>query len=145
MRFVRCESLPLVRPSQLLLKRVTVSRNDIIRHSLQELCVSRNWEECARSAAPVVYTPLHGVGWAYVQAAFAHATGLPSPVVVPEQAEPDASFPTTPFPNPEEGQGVWDLAHRTGALAMRSWQAVSCCVHLARATSGCVGWISCVF
>jgi phosphomannomutase len=35
--------------------------------------------------------------------------GFTSVSVVPEQAEPDGSFPTTPFPNPEE-PGTLDLA-----------------------------------
>jgi hypothetical protein len=68
---------------------------------------------------PVAYTPLHGVGKQAVLKAF-EAFGLPVPVLVPEQAEPDASFPTTPFPNPEEGRGVWELAHRTGIVDFQS-------------------------
>ncbi|RZS90252.1 phosphomannomutase [Motilibacter rhizosphaerae] len=61
-----------------------------------------------------VYTPLHGVGGAVAQDVLA-AAGFPAPVVVPEQAEPDAAFPTVPFPNPEE-PGALDLAL---ALAQR--------------------------
>eukprot|EP00191_Tetraselmis_sp_GSL018_P023856 CAMPEP_0177626712 /NCGR_PEP_ID=MMETSP0419_2-20121207/30803_1 /TAXON_ID=582737 /ORGANISM="Tetraselmis sp., Strain GSL018" /LENGTH=643 /DNA_ID=CAMNT_0019127791 /DNA_START=33 /DNA_END=1965 /DNA_ORIENTATION=+ len=60
----------------------------------------------------VVYTPLHGVGLDWVRRAF-HLFGLPEPVAVPEQAEPDADFPTVEFPNPEEGAGTWSLAFRT--------------------------------
>lgn len=45
--------------------------------------------------------------------------GLPAPHLVPEQSTPDPEFPTVPFPNPEEGKGVWNLsfaaADRVGA------------------------------
>jgi phosphomannomutase len=73
---------------------------------------------CLRSSsnqtnAPVVYTPLHGVGLPFVEQAFA-AFNLPPPIAVPSQAQPDATFPTTPFPNPEEGATVWDPAYVCG-------------------------------
>lgn len=61
-------------------------------------------------AAPlrVVYTAMHGVGWPTARAVF-EAAGLPAPVTVAEQAEPDPDFPTVSFPNPEE-PGALDLA-----------------------------------
>lgn len=55
----------------------------------------------------VAYTPMHGVGWVTVQAAFA-AAGLDPVLVVAEQAAPDPDFPTVRFPNPEE-PGAMDL------------------------------------
>lgn len=61
----------------------------------------------------VVYTPLHGVGKAALLRLF-EELGLPKPIVVPEQAEPDADFPTVQFPNPEE-PGALDLALRLAA------------------------------
>ena len=56
----------------------------------------------------IVYTPLHGVGDETVQRALEQA-GFAQPIVVPEQARPDADFPTVSFPNPEE-PGAMDLA-----------------------------------
>lgn len=68
----------------------------------------------ARDDVRLVLTPVHGVGGRTARAALA-AAGFRSVLVVPEQAEPDAGFPTAPFPNPEE-PGVMDLAI---ALAQR--------------------------
>ena len=62
----------------------------------------------ADSGIRVVYTAMHGVGWQTARAVF-EAAGLPAPITVPEQAEPDPDFPTVAFPNPEE-PGALDLA-----------------------------------
>jgi phosphomannomutase len=71
----------------------------------------------AVSEVVVAYTPMHGVGGQVLVEAFARA-GLPAPVVVEEQFQPDGSFPTVSFPNPEE-PGALDLllalARRCGA------------------------------
>jgi phosphomannomutase len=55
-----------------------------------------------------VYTAMHGVGWQTASAVFA-AAGLGAPDVVTEQRDPDPTFPTVAFPNPEE-EGALDLA-----------------------------------
>jgi len=57
-----------------------------------------------------VYTPMHGVGWSFMEEAVKR-TGLDSEsmVVVQEQKEPDPDFRTVKFPNPEE-HGALDLA-----------------------------------
>jgi phosphomannomutase len=64
------------------------------------------------------YTAMHGVGGSVLLSAF-HASKLPEPFVVAAQQEPDSTFPTVSFPNPEE-PGAMDLllarARETGAL-----------------------------
>jgi phosphomannomutase len=69
---------------------------------------------------PVAYTAMHGVGGATLLAAFERAC-LPAPVVVTEQQQPDPSFPTVAFPNPEE-PGAMDLLL---ALAASSGAAIA--------------------
>ncbi|HEU5356077.1 MAG TPA: phospho-sugar mutase [Actinocrinis sp.] len=56
----------------------------------------------------VVSTALHGVGGAVLAAAFERA-GFGTPIAVPEQQDPDPTFRTVAFPNPEE-PGAIDLA-----------------------------------
>ncbi|MFB4353534.1 phospho-sugar mutase [Microbacterium sp. LS_15] len=55
-----------------------------------------------------VYTAMHGVGWETVSR-IVRAAGYPQPMVVGEQLEPDATFRTVSFPNPEE-PGAMDLS-----------------------------------
>src|SRR5690606_13870940 len=55
-----------------------------------------------------VYTAMHGVGWETAKRVF-DAAGFPGGVSVAAQQEPDATFPTVDFPNPEE-PGAMDLA-----------------------------------
>ncbi len=59
----------------------------------------------------VVYTAMHGVGWEIARRVFVEA-GFAEPTVVRQQIEPDASFPTVAFPNPEES-GALDFAFET--------------------------------
>jgi phosphomannomutase len=49
----------------------------------------------------IAYTPLHGVGGTFAQSLLALA-GFDRVAMVTSQAEPDGTFPTAPFPNPEE-------------------------------------------
>lgn len=68
-------------------------------------------------ALRIAYTPLHGVGLATVRPTLTRA-GFTDLHVVPSQAEPDGTFPTVRFPNPEE-PGALDalvtLAREVGA------------------------------
>ncbi|GAA1862989.1 phospho-sugar mutase [Microbacterium koreense] len=62
-----------------------------------------------------VYTAMHGVGWETL-ARIVERAGYPAPVVVDAQVEPDGTFPTVAFPNPEE-PGAMDLAYETARAA----------------------------
>jgi len=70
----------------------------------------------------VVYSAMHGVGGETLLHAFERA-GLPAPIVVPEQQQPDPTFPTVAFPNPEE-PGAMDLLL---ALAAAHEAAIALC------------------
>jgi phosphomannomutase len=63
----------------------------------------------------VVHTALHGVGDGTLRAVLA-AAGWPAPVPVTAQQQPDPTFPTAHYPNPEE-PGVLDLARETAEQA----------------------------
>ncbi|WP_422771793.1 phospho-sugar mutase [Plantactinospora sp. WMMC1484] len=63
----------------------------------------------------IAYTPLHGVGGAVLTSVFSRA-GFGVPGIVAEQAEPDPSFPTVPFPNPEEPGAVDRLVALAGKI-----------------------------
>jgi len=64
----------------------------------------------------VVHTALHGVGSETVARAFV-AAGFAAPIPVESQAQPDPTFPTVSFPNPEEPgamDAAFELAEQTG-------------------------------
>jgi phosphomannomutase len=63
------------------------------------------------AGVPVAYTAMHGVGGAVLLRAF-EAAGFEPPFVVAAQQEPDGTFPTVAFPNPEE-PGAMDLLLET--------------------------------
>jgi len=72
----------------------------------RKLC--RHGPTNAQSKIKVVYTAMHGVGYPY-QARAIETFNLPAVLPVKEQQLPDPTFPTVPFPNPEEA-GALDLA-----------------------------------
>lgn len=67
------------------------------------------------AGVPVAYTAMHGVGGEVLLRAF-EAAGLPAPALVLEQFEPDGTFPTVSFPNPEE-PGAMDLLMEVAAAS----------------------------
>lgn len=67
----------------------------------------------------IVYTPLHGVGRDFFVRAL-KSQGFNNIHVVQDQAEPDGSFPTVIFPNPEE-QHALDRAHQEARNLSIDW------------------------
>ncbi|MBD8533812.1 phospho-sugar mutase [Plantibacter sp. CFBP 13570] len=65
----------------------------------------------AGSQLRVVYTAMHGVGWETTRRVLETA-GYPAPELVTEQIDPDPTFRTVSFPNPEE-PGALDLSFAT--------------------------------
>ncbi len=61
----------------------------------------------------ILYTPLHGTGYPFVQDTFAKL-GFQDFHVVPEQRDPDGDFPTVSAPNPEKADAM-DLAMQQAA------------------------------
>lgn len=61
---------------------------------------SINPDVCEKANLKVVYTPLNGTGNIPVRKIL-DAVGIEDVIVVPEQEEPDGTFSTCPFPNPE--------------------------------------------
>lgn len=88
--------------------------SDLIARVPQDI-LDRYWDEVAAtrhrtsgSGLEIVYTPIHGVGKETLFEVMRRA-GHDEIVAVPEQSEPDGTFPTVEFPNPEEA-GALDLA-----------------------------------
>lgn len=74
--------------------------------ALREGCVHDNSK--VKTPLSIVYTAMHGVGGKFVLRALKEA-GFDNVQVVLEQFEPDGTFPTVEFPNPEE-EGALNLA-----------------------------------
>lgn len=68
---------------------------------------SNRWRRTG-SKLKIVYTPVHGVGGRVLIDVMSRA-GHTDVTTVPQQGEPDGTFPTVAFPNPEES-GTLDLA-----------------------------------
>jgi phosphomannomutase len=66
----------------------------------------------------LVYTAMHGVGFQCAQRVF-QSFHLPAFASVPQQQEPDPTFPTVPSPNPEERHAL-DLAKEYGLQQLQA-------------------------
>jgi phosphomannomutase len=67
--------------------------------------LSKNVDSKTRKNLKIVYSPLHGTGGKYMKKAL-NTMGYKNVFLVPEQAEPDGSFPTVSYPNPEEKEAM---------------------------------------
>lgn len=71
----------------------------------------------ARKSMPIVFSPIHGASGKMVPAAL-KAFGFDNIHVVKEQIEPDGTFPTVVYPNPEEAEALTlsiELGKKVGA------------------------------
>jgi len=99
--------------------RIVLLGEDILERYLAAIPSARPDVPATAAATPlrIAYTPLHGVGRDMMLRALAEA-GYHDVHVAPTQAEPDGSFPTVAFPNPEEPgalDAVLDLARQVQA------------------------------
>ena len=86
--------------------------------------VANTVKELSGSLA-IAYTPLHGVSWETIEHVFG-LKGITNLITVRSQIQPDSSFPSTPFPNPEEAgalDGLFNVAQSSKAdIALQTIQ-----------------------
>ncbi|MCR9017393.1 phospho-sugar mutase [Aquiflexum gelatinilyticum] len=83
---------------------------------VKKLSLSKN-EIQAQKNMPIVFSPIHGASGKMVPAAL-KAFGFENVHIVKEQEQPDGTFPTVIYPNPEEAEALTmaiDLGKKTGA------------------------------
>ncbi|GAA5831553.1 hypothetical protein JCM11251_000746 [Rhodosporidiobolus azoricus] len=89
-----------------------VKGTQVLKEQYFDMCggLAMHKEANASTSLLFTYTPMHGVGLPFALSAL-QSFGFPSSSisVVPSQAQPDPTFPTVKFPNPEE-LGALDLA-----------------------------------
>ena len=90
---------------------IDVVGNDVIDAYIEQTATLLPASEVDTTSLRVCYTPLHGVG-RDIFLTLLDRTGFPPPVVVASQADPDPTFPTVSFPNPEE-PGALNEAYAT--------------------------------
>jgi len=88
--------------------RITPAPDEVVESYIRQTIAAVGPTPPGSTSLSVVYTPLHGVG-AETLVQTLRAAGFPEPHVVEQQREPNPSFPTVAFPNPEE-PGALDLA-----------------------------------
>lgn len=112
---VASEPLPSLDPHSALIQPLPQATLEAYRAGVQQLADPPQGQE--RASLRIAYTPLHGVGAAWVEAALARA-GFSQVHTVASQRLPDGRFPTVRFPNPEEPgamDAVLELARQVDA------------------------------
>ena len=94
--------------------KICVLNDDIMNAFLAEIRKCSLSEIDPSCVPSIVYTPLHGTGMRYVREILTQI-GATEVHVVKEQEEPDETFTTCPYPNPEEKAAL--------ALALRDAEA----------------------
>ena len=89
----------------------TTSGPEIVDAYIGHTARAARIEGANRTGLVVAYTAMHGVGAETTRRVF-EAAGLPRMHAVEAQNQPDGTFPTVDFPNPEE-PGALDLAVQT--------------------------------
>ncbi|MGA9276433.1 phospho-sugar mutase, partial [Ilumatobacter sp.] len=98
--------VPIAREDDHLIRRLDTSWQEAYVASVPDVRLRPDV-----AGVPVAYTAMHGVGAETIEMAF-NAAGFDPPIPVVEQHQPDGTFPTVAFPNPEE-PGAMDLLIRT--------------------------------
>eukprot|EP00960_Hanusia_phi_P060031 764375-Hanusia_phi.AAC.3 len=96
-----------VRDSPLCVDILEEAKDAYFEEMAASLC--HHADDNADSSLPIVYTAMHGVGAPYTARSF-QAFKLKPFFSVAEQNDPDPSFPTVAYPNPEEGKGALELS-----------------------------------
>ncbi|KAK5972417.1 Phosphoglucomutase/phosphomannomutase alpha/beta/alpha domain II [Trichostrongylus colubriformis] len=119
-RFAEAESQPLSNDywetadlmKNPLLKSADTSIDPYFEIERSTLCYHKKVNEA--TPLKVTYSAFHGVGYRYAKRMFKEF-GFPEDhiISVQEQQEADPTFPTVPFPNPEEGAKVLALSFKT--------------------------------
>lgn len=75
--------------------------DDLLDNYLEDISKLSLFDKTSEFSPKIVYTPLHGTGNIPVRKILSKI-GIDNVIVVKEQEEPDSSFTTCPYPNPEE-------------------------------------------
>jgi phosphoglucomutase len=99
-----------------LIEYIEEDFDEIYLELVKKLSLSQN-EIQGQKNMPIVFSPIHGASGVMVPAAL-KAFGFENVHIVKEQEQPDGTFPTVIYPNPEEAEALTmaiELGKKTGA------------------------------